>query len=258
MNAAWSPDGQRIVYHTADPGDPMFVADRAGANARQIFVDPNPGIHNHWPVWSPDGRSIYFVRGNPAASVFDLWRISDAGGEPERLTHHDNYVAHPTPLGDSTLLYVARDEDESGPWLWALDLGRNTTRRIVSVGLAQYTSLGASADGRRLVATVANPTSRLWAVPILDRLAVEGDVASVPLPTVNATAPRFGGGALFLFVFPRDRRRTLADPNSHKPSKSGKVQTARLLSPAAISFDGRRVAFAARREGRPRLQPVDR
>ena len=37
VNLAWSPDGERIVYHTFAKGDPMFVADRTGANARQIF-----------------------------------------------------------------------------------------------------------------------------------------------------------------------------------------------------------------------------
>jgi hypothetical protein len=57
VNLAWSPDGERIVYHTFAKGDPMFVADRSGANARQIFQD-RPGIHNHFPAWSPDVGSI--------------------------------------------------------------------------------------------------------------------------------------------------------------------------------------------------------
>jgi hypothetical protein len=74
VNLAWSQDGERIVYHTFGGGDPMFVADRNGANARQIFVD-RPGIHNHFPTWSPDGRWIYFVHGIPATRDMDLWRI---------------------------------------------------------------------------------------------------------------------------------------------------------------------------------------
>ena len=84
-NLAWSPDGERIVYHTFTKGDPMFVADRTGANARKIFGD-RPGLHNHFPTWSPDGRWIYFVHGTPATREMDLWRIDPDGGNPERLT----------------------------------------------------------------------------------------------------------------------------------------------------------------------------
>src|SRR5262249_50308920 len=39
---AWSADGRRMVYHTDAAGDPMFVADATGADARQIYVDPIP------------------------------------------------------------------------------------------------------------------------------------------------------------------------------------------------------------------------
>ena len=66
-NPAWSPDGERIVYHNFTNGDPMFVADRTGANALKIFGD-QPALHNHFPTWSPDGRWIYFVHGTPATS----------------------------------------------------------------------------------------------------------------------------------------------------------------------------------------------
>ncbi|MFZ2002378.1 MAG: protein kinase, partial [Candidatus Sulfotelmatobacter sp.] len=83
---AWSPDGTRLVYHTWQAGDPTFVADHDGGNPR-LIVQNDPGLHNHYQVWSKDGRWIYFVRGRPATREMDLWRVLPEGGEPEQLTH---------------------------------------------------------------------------------------------------------------------------------------------------------------------------
>src|SRR5277367_2918038 len=192
---AWSREGERIVYHTFGNGDPMFVADRSGANARRIFGD-QPGIHNHFPTWSPDGRCIYFVHGTPATKEMDLWRIDPEGKHAERLTQRNTDIAYPTPVGDRTVFYVARDGDGSGPWLWAFDLKRRDSQRA-SVGLEQYTSVQASADGRKMVATISNPVAGLWTVPILDHAVEEPDVKPFPVPTVRALAPRFAGSSLF-------------------------------------------------------------
>jgi dipeptidyl aminopeptidase/acylaminoacyl peptidase len=170
VNVAWSPDGSRLAYHTRDTGDPVFVAERDGSNARQILIGASAGEHNHFPVWSRDGRWILVVRGSPATSEMDLWRVAPDGGTPERLTQHASEAGYPTPIDERTILYVARDETGEGPWLWALDMERRLSRRV-SLGLEKYTSVSASADGTRLIATVANPTASLWTVPILDRIA---------------------------------------------------------------------------------------
>ena len=175
INVSWSADGSRMVYHTAEPGDPMFIADRTGGDARQIYVHSQPNGHNHYPTWSLDGRWIYFVTGNWATNELDMWRIAPGGGQPERLTRHDNDVTYLTTIDSRTVLYLAPDEDGSGPWVWAFDTELATTRRV-SFGLEKYTTLAASADGRRLVATVVNPTSNLWSVPVLDRVVEERDV----------------------------------------------------------------------------------
>ena len=195
QNVAWSSDGTRIAYHTSFDGDPMFVADRNGGNARQILVG-QPGTHNHHLAWSPDGRWIYFASGSPTANQMDVWRISASGGEPERMTQHSSTVGYPTPIDGRTVLYVSRDTNGAGPWLWALNPEQKTTHRI-SFGLEQYTSIAASTDGRRMVATVANPIAGLSSVPILDRVAVESDVRKFPLSAARALAPRFGGTSLF-------------------------------------------------------------
>jgi len=250
VNLAWSPDGERVVYHTFGSGDPIFVADRDGANARRIFGD-QPGVHNHFPTWSPDGRWIYFVHGTPATKEMDLWRIDPSGRNPERLTQRNTDVAYPTPVGNRTVFYVARDGDGSGPWLWAFDLKRKDSRRA-SFGLEEYTSVEASADGRKLVATISNPVAGLWSVPILNRLAEEQDVKPFTVPTVRALAPRFGGASLF-YLSSLGTGDGLWRLRDGQVTEVWKGADSALLETPAVSRDGGRVAIVLRRSGKRQL-----
>ena len=134
-------------------------------SGKQIFVNEQPGIHSHFPLWSPDSDFVYFVQGFPPDEM-DIWRIRATGGSPERITYHNSRVAHPTFLDRRTLLYTSRDADGSGPWLYGIDVERRVPHRI-SFGVEQYTSIAADREGRRLVASVANPDANLWGVPIL-------------------------------------------------------------------------------------------
>ena len=254
VTVSWSPDGTHLVYHTGQAGDPIFVADRTGANAKQIFINPSPGGHNHFPMWSADSRSIYFVSGFMATNEMDLWRIDATGGTAERFTHHSNDVRYPTLIDPRTLLYVMPADDGSGPWLWALDIKLKAARRV-SFGLEKYTSVAASADGHRVVATVANPTANLWSVPLLDRLAEERDVKPFPLPSVRAWLPRYGGESLF-YLSSRGTGDGLWRYQDNQAFEVWKGSDGALLEPAAVSPDARRAVVVLRRNGKRRLQII--
>jgi serine/threonine protein kinase len=247
---SWSPDGSRLVYHTYDPGDPMFVADYNGANQREI-VQSEPGLHNHFQAWAPDGRCIYFVRGRPATREMDLWRISPDGKDFEQLTHLDSDIAYPTPIDEHTILFVAHNQDGAGPWLWAFDTRTRGVRRVSS-GVEEYTAIAATIDGRRLAASVVNPRADLWSVPISNRVAEEQSVRPFQLPTVRAQAPRFGGGSLF-YLSSRDGADGLWRYRDGQALEIWAGSEGALRSPAAVSADGQTVAFALRRHGKQQM-----
>ena len=185
----------------------------------------------------------------------DVWRIRPSGGSPEQLTERGTAVNFLAPLDSRTLLYVAREEDRSGPWLWALDVERKVTRRAAS-GLGQYTSVSASRDGRRVVATVANPTSSLWRVPLLDRQAEDRDVQPYPLPTPRALAPRFAGTSLFYLSSARDGRWAVAHTGRAGVRSLEGRGRARYRSRLPCRPTEAATAIIVRREGTRRL--VDR
>ena len=251
---AWSADGTHVAYvYKPDRDDPMFVADRTGADPHQVLP---PGVNKvNNPVWSPDNQWIYFVSGpEPQDEMnMDVWRVRSSGGTPERLTEQHAAVNFLTVLDARTLLYIARADDWSGPWLWALDVKTRVARRVPS-GIDQYTSVAASRDGRRVVATVANPSARLWRVPLLDRPADEGEAEPYPLPTATGRtmAPRFGGKALFYFSA-GETGDGLWRVEDGQASEIWRNVDGALSEPPAVSPDGGRVAVVVRRGGRRQL-----
>jgi len=247
---AWSPDGKRLVYHTFQAGDPTFVADQNGNNPH-LIVQNEPGLHNHFQVWSKDGRWIYFVRGRPATQEMDLWRVPPDGGAPEQLTHLNTDIAFPTPINEQTVLFVAHNKDGAGPWLWEFDEKTRTSDRVSS-GVEEYTALAATADGRRLVASVVDPQVELWSIPITGRRVDEKYVEAFRLPTLRSRAPRFGGGSLF-YLSSRDGADGLWRYRDGKVLEIWKGSEGALEAPAAVSPDGRNVAFALTRGGKQQM-----
>jgi hypothetical protein len=168
------------------------------------------------------------------------------------MTHHNAAVRFPAPISPQTVLYVTPAEDGSGPWLYALDVDKRISRRI-SYGLEQYLSIASSADGHRLVATVANPSATLWTIPILDSPVAEDRSKRFPLPTVRALAPRFGGTSLF-YLSSLGGGDGLWRYRDSQAIEIWRGIEAPLFDPAAISPDGDRVAVSVRRQGRIQLQ----
>jgi Tol biopolymer transport system component len=237
----WSRATGRLVYHTPGPGDPMFVKDRPDAAARQIWVAP-AGTHAHFPVWSPDGQFIYFVSGT-LPDRLDIWRIAPSGGTPERITSHNSRVTHPVFLDPRTLVYVATDADGAGPWIYGIDTERRAPHRL-SAGVERYTSIAASTDATRLVATIANETGTLWRMPIAAGVTNQDAAVRITLPTTRGRSPRYGPDYL-LYVSGRGQSEGIWKLTDAGASEIWTAPGARVIGGPAITRDGSLVAFAA-------------
>jgi Tol biopolymer transport system component len=246
----WSSDGTRLVYHTPGPGDPMYVRESGPASEpREIFTAPS-GLHSHFVIWSPDQRFIYFVQGTVPDSM-DIWRIPPSGGMAERITRHDSRVSHPVFVNAHTLLYLASDPDGSGPWIYSIDVEQRVARRVSS-GIDTYTSLAASADGRRVVATLASPKGTLWSLPTGDGPVEMSSGRRVPLTTGNGSHPRFGAKYL-LYVSSRGTGESIWKLQDDKATELWGAADARVIGAPAIAREGDRIAFAVRQRGEAAL-----
>jgi Tol biopolymer transport system component len=251
----WSHHADRLVYHTTAPGDPLYIRD--GANRatpdRRIYIGP-AGVHCHFPVWSLDDTYVYFVRGVPPDD-WDLWRVRADSTQPQQLTNQHARLSYPVFLDNRNLAYLATDADGSGPWVYILDLKESRSHRT-RFALASFTSLAASANGMKLVATLSSPRDSLWSVP-LAALTADGPARSPPVRIIgNGATPRLSRTTLVYTATSADTEAIWVrhDENSHEIWRS---KRAHLLGAPALTDSGDRMAFLTAEGGKTVLNVVD-
>jgi dipeptidyl aminopeptidase/acylaminoacyl peptidase len=120
LNPQLSPDGKTLVYHQSHadwkldrPVWNIFRQDIGGA-PRQITFNESGDVNAPGDLrWSPDGRTIMFVRASGGPP--QIWLMPADGGEPKALTRHATSVqlaGSPAPSWSPdgrTIYFVAAD-----------------------------------------------------------------------------------------------------------------------------------------------------
>ncbi len=124
MQPSWSPSGKRIAYWSLRPGSTgrvLWTISASGGEPVEAIADD---FINWSPVWSPDGRWLYFA--SDRSGSMNLWRIridersGQVQGKPEAIT---------TPSPWSGPLSISQDGRRI---LFAV---RNTARSLERIAL---------------------------------------------------------------------------------------------------------------------------
>jgi eukaryotic-like serine/threonine-protein kinase len=114
----WSPHGYRIAYWAArGPERQRDIGTIPAAGGEPVFVTDDKAVD--WnPIWSPDGRYLYFS--SDRGGSMNLWRIAidersgKALGSPAPITAPSRFVANLSVSADgSRLAYASVDRDSN-------------------------------------------------------------------------------------------------------------------------------------------------
>ncbi|HKN60344.1 MAG TPA: winged helix-turn-helix domain-containing protein [Candidatus Acidoferrales bacterium] len=94
QGAAWSPDGQSLMY--ASDKD-IYMAGADGSEPRKIATAMHPPESFRW---SPDGRVVRFTQGDGKLGALTLWQIGSDGTDLRTFTPEGNAPADAWLVGE--------------------------------------------------------------------------------------------------------------------------------------------------------------
>ena len=122
LDAAVSPDGRQIAYSvsmgdSADRNDIWTMDIDSGATQKITAI---PGLQ-HEPVWSPDGKSIYFLSGQ-GGQFHDIWRVDVDSRATTQLTVNQLYHFDIAVRDDVAMVYSSNRGTHYDLW-WMEEKG---------------------------------------------------------------------------------------------------------------------------------------
>jgi Tol biopolymer transport system component/predicted Ser/Thr protein kinase len=166
----WSPDGQWLVYQRRVGTDEQLVKVRPGSRS-------DPEVLKAWPAnfaagerrlpvdWSPDGRWILAVRGQPG-----FFLISPDGAVERQISSRggSGRAALGFTRDARSLVYLEQNTSgEGAPWrLWSIDVASGAERALADVPLpptvGDVAGFSLHPDGTRFLTSIANWPFDIW------------------------------------------------------------------------------------------------
>ena len=171
VQPSWSPHGQRIAYWGIPKGSArriLWTAPAEGGPAVPAIDDE----HINWnPVWSPDGRDLYFV--SDRSGSMNVWRVpideasGKVNGAPEPITTSSQSTGLLSVSRDGRRIVYATDEGKSNLERRPLDPATHEVLGkafAVTQGSRDVRSAAVSPDGQWIAFDIYTPQEDLFLV----------------------------------------------------------------------------------------------
>jgi Tol biopolymer transport system component/serine/threonine protein kinase len=177
----WSPDGAWMaVADKASAGAPfaIWLVRVADGSKRQLTFPPDKTIGDGGPAFSPDGRSISFLRAL-SSGITELWAAPLKGGEARQVTFDSREVFSQTWSPDGAGLVFSSNRTGSTR-LWRVSARGGSVRKLAGVGNAAADP-AFSRDGRRLAFSQLFRDANIWRVATAPESAATRKLIASPL-----------------------------------------------------------------------------
>jgi Tol biopolymer transport system component/DNA-binding winged helix-turn-helix (wHTH) protein len=256
---SWSPDGAQLAISAVSPslGRPAITL----LSLRDLSLHPitaPPREFSDWgPAFSPDGKSLAFLRSSGPGEVDDLYMVPATGGEARRLTFDNRMIFGPPAWSPDGRDIVFSSKRAGLSTLWRIGASGGTPQRIEGVGTSVMFP-AVSRNSHRLAYTSYVWRPSLWSVRLVD-------------PKHSAGLPQLlfaSKGAVGISYFSADGKKIVFESNQSgydeiwtvNSDGSNPTQLTFLAGESGTprwSYDGRSVAFDYRPSERSEIYTVD-
>jgi Tol biopolymer transport system component/DNA-binding winged helix-turn-helix (wHTH) protein len=262
----WTPDGRQIVFASASPDSgrsTLFSIRLTGGQVKSLTAPPNGVIGDAAPVFSPDGRSLAFLRwSSPTVSALLVQKIGADGealGEPTLVPGTGVAGGSPRSLAwadDRRLVFTEGQrilEWEAGAEIEQIYMSSST---LAGIAIAGRNERGVP---RLITAQQERPAPDIWKIPLRRAGLAAGPPAPFSQLGNDSRNPDYSrDGKRLVFVSGRTGNPELwiADPDGGNARQLTMLGLKSLGVPR-WSPDSRHVAFFARKSTEPQIFVID-
>jgi Tol biopolymer transport system component len=171
VQPAWSPSGRRIAYwsfSTATGRRSIWTIGSDGRDPVEVIGDEKLNWH---PVWSPDGRYLYFLSDRGGSQNVWRVRIAESSGrvleQPESVSAPARAVSGLSLSREGSRILYATDDSQANVETAELDPVAGEVRGLkpVTGGSWSIGTADISPDGQRIAFYTQAPAEELFVVP---------------------------------------------------------------------------------------------